>query len=400
MNLIVTLLFLIVCLSLNTYRINAIKNTITSPSVLIISFFFLYSVIGVKLFWKGSYIFLENNYQPTLVLTYSAITLFITIFFLTEKLSFTFIKTKISKDNFLHSSATSSLKFFGLINIYTLTILISGFIFLPVINSYGILIFFVNTLSPIIGYYLINKDRKFYIYFFFFLILIIELKFRYRLVIFLSPIIIYYLMKNNIISIKFLFKFILFLLFLIIVIVITGYNKGDLSDIKFLFSNFSNELINSLFNDTSTVLLTGAFIHEFDNTFEYAYLKQIKYILSYFLPNFLIGDKLYSPILDYINIIAGSELSGSATLGIAEYYHTAGYPGIIIFAFIFSLLLTYFYKRQIIIKSKYNEFSYYCLIFWYINSLTRAYLPQNIFDLFCTLFGLFLIQKSSNKRLE
>jgi hypothetical protein len=207
-------------------------------------------------------------------------------------------------------------------------------------------------------------------------------------------------MKNNIISIKFLFKFILFLLFLIIAIVITGYNKGDLFDIKFLFSNFSNELINSLFNDTSTVLLTGAFIHEFDNTFEYAYLKQIKYILSYFLPNFLIGDKLYSPILDYINIIAGSELSGSAALAIAEYYHTAGYPGIIIFAFIFSLLLTYFYKRQIIIKSKYNEFSYYCLIFWYINSLTRAYLPQNIFDLFCTLFGLFLIQKSSNKRLE
>ena len=400
MNLIAFLLFLIVCLSLNLYRKNPIKNTITSPSVLITFFFFLYSVIGVKLFWKESYIYLEKDYQPTLVLTYIAITLFITIFFLTEKLSYTFIKTKKSKDNFVHSSTTSSVKFFGLTNIYTLTVLMSAFIFLPVINSSGILIFFVNTLIPIIGYYLINNDKKFYIYFFFFLLLIIELKFRYRVIIFLLPIFFYYLMKTKIFSIKFLYMIIIFSIFLITIIVITGLNKNNFLDYEFFFSDFSNQLINSLFNDTSTVLVTGALINELGHTFEFAYLKQIKYILNYFYPEALLDKKIYSPILDYVSFIVDDSNAGLAALGIGEYYHTAGYAGIIIFAFIFSLFLTYFYKRQIIIKSKYNEFTYYCIIFWYLNSLTRSYLPQNIFDLVCLIFGFFLIQKNRNKMLE
>ncbi len=87
--------------------------------------------------------------------------------------------------------------------------------------------------------------------------------------------------------------------------------------------------------------------------------------------------------------------SGAAILGFAEYYHTAGYFGVVLFAFIFALVLSKYFRRMVVSNSKYEHFCYFVLITWFINSLTRGYFPQNMQDLVSVLIALYIIRKLS-----
>jgi len=387
------IIFIIASLKFLKFPIKAaFKNTIISPSVLTWIFIFIYCILSVQIFWIDDFWYLEKNYEHTLHKTYEVLSLFFLIFFLTELIAYPLIKIEKTKNILL----TNHVNFFNFVNIYTLLVLTTFIIFLPNSNQIGILNFFFNTLIPIIGFYVINKNKKFYIYFFIYILLSVFIGFRFRLAVLFIPIIIFIFMRNKILSTKF-FSLVIFSFLFLTLLVLVGnfrqYNDG-LNFELFTFENFFSlySYSNGIFNDTSTVLVTGAFIEEFDQIGKYAYFSQIKYVIEFFVPSFLLEKKSYSPILSYVYSVVGTDIGGSAVMGFGEYYHTAGFYGVAIFALFYSLYFTYSYKKFIQTNINFYLFSYLSFVTWFINSLTRGYLPQNIFDLVALCFGLYIVK--------
>jgi hypothetical protein len=225
--------------------------------------------------------------------------------------------------------------------------------------------------------------------------------FRFRLILIYFPLFFFFLGEIKTI-LNFLKYIILFSIFVLIVTIVGNYRTYgagvDFSHID--LSDFQGQLINGIFNDTSTLLVTGKFLDVFDeNNYSYALLYQFKYVIEVFIPKFLIETKNYSPspILDMIYEFTPKS-KGAAVLGIGEYYHTAGIFGVCFFAFLFSIYFTHLYKKQINLDNSYYKFKYLCLIFWLINTYTRGYLPQNFFELLTIIFGFCLIRFSKNRK--
>ena len=395
MNLLLVTSILNILLAFIFYRKNKIQDVILSPSILTSFFMLTYCIMGVQLFWEENYLFLGEDYEFFLYRVYITLALFTFVFFFTELVIYSFIKIKIKK-----ILPDSSVNFFSFINIYTFTVLISGIFLLMFSFNFlsGYYMFFFNSLIPIICYYIVKGNKKFYLYLIIFTFLSIMAGFRFRLILIFFPLFFFYLgeIKTKLNLLKYIILFLIFVLIFIIVGNYRTYTAGvDFSRID--LSDFQRKLIIGIFNDTSTVLVTGKFLNEFDeNNYPYALLNQFKYVTELFLPKFLIETKNYSPILDMIYDFTPKS-AGAAVLGIGEYYHTAGIFGVCFFAFLFSIYFTYLYKKQINLDNNFNKFKYLCLVFLLINTYTRGYLPQNFFELFTIIFGLTLIKFSKYK---
>ena len=152
-------------------------------------------------------------------------------------------------------------------------------------------------------------------------------------------------------------------------------------------------LIHGVFNDTSTALVSGAVIDQIRVSENYAGFAQLYYVFSYFVPSSFFENKEYSPIFSFVSQVTGqySNQSGAAVLGFVEYYHTAGYFGVALFALVLSITLARLYKSAVYGDS-YEVFFYLVIVTWFINSLTRGYLPQNFQDLISLCIGLRLIK--------
>jgi len=372
------------------YRKKKFSDIVISPSVLTTLFILFYCILGTQLFWQGVYVYLEEDYELFIDRTFITLGLFVAIFFLTELFTYSFIKIKKKIILPVHSLNSSSF-----INIYTFAVLISGIFLLKFPTEFlsGYFMFFFNSLIPIIGYYIIKGNKIFYLYLIIFTFLSIMAGFRFRLILIYFPLFFFYLGETKTISnfLKYIILFSIFVLTFIIVGNFRTYAAGvDFSRID--LSDFQSKLINGIFNDTSTVLVTGKFLHLFDeNNYSYALLYQFKYIIELFLPKFLMETKNYSPILDMIYDFTPKS-AGAAVLGIGEYYHTGGIFGVCFFAFLFSIYFTYLYKKQINLDNNFYKFKYLCLVFWLINTYTRGYFPQNFFELLTIIFGIILVR--------
>jgi oligosaccharide repeat unit polymerase len=395
MNILLVTSILNISLAFIFYRKKKIQDIILSPSILTSLFMLTYCIIGFQLFWKGNYLFIQDDYELFVDKVYIVLSLFTFIFFFTELVIYSFIKIK--KENIF---PVYSVNFFSFINIYTFTVLISGIFLLKFSSGFlsGYFMFFFNSLIPIIGYYIIKSNKKFYLYLIIFTYLSIMAGFRFRLILTYFPLFFFFLKEIKTKS-DFLKYIILFLIFVLIVTIVGNYRTYaagvDFSRID--LSDFQSKLINGIFNDTSTVLVTGKFLHEFDeNNYTYALLYQFKYVFELFLPKFLIEIKNHSPILDMIYDFTPKS-AGAAVLGVGEYYHTGGILGVCFFAFLFSIYFTHLYKKQINLDNNFYKFKYLCLIFWLINTYTRGYFPQNFFELLTIIFGISLIRFSEHK---
>ena len=76
------------------YRKKKISDIIISPSVLTTLFILFYCILGTQLFWQGVYVYLEEDFELFIDRTFITLGLFVTIFFLTELFTYSFIKIK------------------------------------------------------------------------------------------------------------------------------------------------------------------------------------------------------------------------------------------------------------------------------------------------------------------
>lgn len=373
------------------------KYGFLSPIVMLSVFVMLYTIIGFEAFWKGRYDFLGVDFSAFLNKLYDVISVFEISFFIFFIFFYYFFKNK-NNDFFSYdyelriSHFYIFLLFISLYSVFS----IAG-IRMPVLHNF-IMLFF-NAAIVLVSYSYITRMKGSFFVLIIFSALIVYMGFRYRLIFLYLPIIFSLLVFYKLTLFKFLkYTLVVFLsVFLVAVVGVSRkYSEGLQLD-RLEGMSFFDILIKGFFNDTSTVLTSGAIINWLDKTESFAYLKQIWYVVSYFIPNELYPNKEYSPIFHYISILTGqaNNESGAAVLGFAEYYHTAGYYGVVFFAFVFSLFLCKLFKRMVFSNSKYEHFVYFVLLAWFINSLTRGYLPQNMQDLLSILIGLYLIRKFS-----
>ncbi len=387
------LFFLLSCSKFLKYPIKDIfKIVLISPSFLIWVFVIIYCYIGFELYWKGSYWYLGKNYEDGLQITSIILILFFLIFAFTEFITYFLIKINVPK-NILF---TNRITFLSFLNIYTFIVLAIFIIFLPHSNGIGILNFLFNSLIPIIVFGVLNKDKKFYIYFLAFLFISFYIGFRFRLVLIFIPIMLYIFISQKFFSKKILNLLILFVLSVTLVAFLGFFRRYNFYlDIEnYMNFSFFEMIILGVFNDTSTVLVTGKFIEKFNEIGTFAHFNQLKYIFDYLLPSFILEEKKYSPVLSYIYTLVGSDEAGSAILGIGEYYHTGGIIGLVFFAIVYSFFLTYFYKKYLRFNINFYLISYLMYLTWFINSFTRGYIPQNIADLISITLGLYFVKIS------
>jgi len=387
------LFFLLSCSKFLKFPIKDIfKIVLISPSFLIWVFVIIYCYIGFELYWKGNYLYLEKNYEHSLQITSIILILFFLIFAFTEFIAYFLIKINVPKNIIF----TNRITFLSFLNIYTFVILAIFIIFLPNSDGMGVLNFLFNSLIPIIVFGVLNKDKKFYIYFFTFLFISFYAEFRYRFILIFIPIILYLFISQKFFSKKILNILILSILSLTLVAFLGSFRKyNSYLDIEnYTNFNFFEMIILGLFNDTSTVLVTGKFIEKFNEIGVFAHFYQLKYIYNYLVPSILLEEKAYSPVLSYIYTLVGSDEAGSAILAIGEYYHTGGIIGLAFFAIVYSFFLTYFYKKYIRFNINFYLISYLMYVTWFINSFTRGYIPQNIADLIAIIIGLCIVKIS------
>jgi oligosaccharide repeat unit polymerase len=224
--------------------------------------------------------------------------------------------------------------------------------------------------------------------------------FRFRIVLLLLPIIYVGFIKYKIFSKKFLLLTIVFFLLVLslgIISHIRSYGSGlDFSLLQSQKLPFFTLIINGIFVDTSTVLVTGYFIDRFDSI-NFSYFNQFFYIIEYLIPSFFLVKKTYSPVLSYVHDITNTT-SGAAILSIGDYYHTGGTIAVVLFAFFFSSIFTYLFKKQYLLNISFYLFSYSTYIIWLINHYTRGYLPQGFADLISLVLGLYLIKRQYLKK--
>lgn len=233
--------------------------------------------------------------------------------------------------------------------------------------------------------------------------LIAYMGFRYRLIFLFLPVVFYSFVSIRVFSVRFL-GYCLLVAISILCVATVGvarkYSQGlQLEQLDGL--DLVDVLVKGIFNDTSTVIMSGAFIDFIDKSDSYAYFDQIYYVLSYFVPSSIYPEKEYSPIFEYLSFLTGQyeNESGAAVLGFAEYYHTAGYWGVLLFSIVLALLFARSYRKMLVCTTKYQHFFYFVLVTWFINSLTRGYFPQNAQDLVSVIIGLCIIKYFSNRSL-
>lgn len=380
----------------------SIRLFLLSPPVLLNSFILIYAVIGFYLFWGGNYNFLGIDFSSTLDDTYFVISTFTIVFsvafFILFKLK---IKNNLSATQ-IEYKANGKFLLGYTIPLFAYSLLRINEITIPVVNN--LLSIFFNSLVVVLGYSLVNNARWSVITSGAFISVSLYLGFRYRLVLFFLPIIFYIFNKEKITAFK-LTRAISVVIFCLSLMAIAGvareYSSGlQLDRLKDL--SIYQIIINGLFNDTSTVMLTGAFIDYVDHYQKFAYLNQIYYALIYFVPSSLYADKMYSPIFEYLSILSYqiNNESGLAVMAFAEYYHTAGYIGVVVFGLLFSYVFAILFKKAVATKGPYFFYAYFSIMAWYINSLTRGYFPQNIQDLASVVIGLYIIKKKFSKPIS
>lgn len=388
-------LFILIAATLLCFNKNSLKSFLLSPPLLINLFLLTYAVIGFYLFWRGNHYLLGVNFDYALNEAYFSIALFATAF----NLAFLYLfKTGRVKQKFtLSSSYKPNDKFLILysITLFFYSILRINEIIIPALNNFLAIIF--NTLIVVIGYSIIHRAKWSAILGVLFTTLVIYLGFRYRLILFFLPILLYIFAKKNISALNIAkFSMVIFISFGVVAIVGVAreYSSGLQLD-RLGGLGIDELLINGIFNDTSTVMITGALIDHIRYHQNVAYFNQIYYILSYFIPSGIFSGKTYSPIIDYMSILTNqnNNESGVAAMAIAEYYHTAGYFGVCGFGILFAIVFMRLYKKAMGSGDSYYFFSYFAIVAWYLSSLTRGYFPQNFQDLISITIGLYIIKK-------
>jgi hypothetical protein len=373
-----------------------LKYNFISPVTLLSVFVILYTVVGFELFWKGVYAFLGNDFSADINKLYDVISVFIVIFFI---LFYFFLK--------LHKKRSLSYDYQPKsFYVYSFSFLIACYAILSM-NGFGIpilhnfIMLFYNAAIIVVSYAFVIRMRGSSLLILLFTLLIAYMGFRYRLVFLFIPILfslfIFYRMSFSKFSKYLIFTFLS--VFSVALVGVTRKYSSGLQLEKLNGIDLGGVFIKGIFNDTSTVMTSGGLINWLDDTEKFAYFHQINYVFNFFIPKGLYPEKIYSPIFSYISSINGQEgnESGAAVLGFAEYYHTAGYYGVTLFAFIFSLWFSLQFKKVIYSRSRYEHFVYFILMAWFLNSLTRGYFPQNVQDLISIFIGLYLIKKFSKR---
>ena len=94
MNILLVTSILNISLAFIFYRKKKIQDIILSPSILTSLFMLTYCIIGFQLFWKGNYLFIQEDYELFVDKVYIVLSLFTFIFFFTELVIYSFIKIK------------------------------------------------------------------------------------------------------------------------------------------------------------------------------------------------------------------------------------------------------------------------------------------------------------------
>ena len=374
-------------------RSYGIRWIVASPPILMNMFIMGYTVIGVQLYYGGEYYFLGSDFEPYLNDLYLVINIFNVLFVSAFLLG---VKTsKIRRVERVEHRVTSSF-----LLLYAAPLFLYAALRLSLLSESGnallnLLMILFNSLIPIIGYALLKSVRFSRIFLLGFVLLAIFFGFRYRIVLLLLPLALYffvlhsYSLRNRII----LASSIIGGIFLIAVVGVTREYSTGLTLSRLDSLSIGDVLIHGVFNDTSTALVSGAVIDQIRVSENYAGFAQLYYVFSYFVPSSFFENKEYSPIFSFVSQVTGqySNQSGAAVLGFVEYYHTAGYFGVALFALVLSITLARLYKSAVYGDS-YEVFFYLVIVTWFINSLTRGYLPQNFQDLISLCIGLRLIK--------
>lgn len=390
---------LVVNFSFLKYPVGRGKFLFLSPIFLVVGFFVLYVVIGFNAYWKGDFYFLGTDFSRSVPSIYFASAVFLVTF----SLFFVFFFRVRGVGSKVQICADRSLKYkrllvFSVFSVFYAYLSVVGFK-VPVLHNLLMLMF--NSALVVCSYAFVTKVRYSRVVLVVFVLMILYMGFRYRLIFLLLPIL-FFLFASVKISVPSAIRYSLVFALSVSVVAVVGvtrkYSEGlQLERLEGM--NPIEILVTGIFNDTSTVMTSGAIIDWLSVSEKFAYFDQVWYILSYFVPSSIYPDKAYSPIFSYVSLLTGQAAneSGAAILGVAEYYHTAGYFGIIFFAILIALLLAHFYKTAVWSRAKYSQFAYFMFLTWFINSMTRGYLPQNVNDLISIVVGLYLIKKFSSK---
>lgn len=395
--LIISLLLLV--FSLFTIKVKNIKYSFLSPPVLVNVFILLYVILGFNAYWMGDYYFLDIDFTGSFEKIFTVVSVFSAVFTLSFILFYyiRFASNKAVYDVEYALKEKYVLLYFILLMSYSL------------LNLYGVrlsglhnfILLFFNSLLVVIGYSFVAKMKFSKILLLMLVVLIIYMGFRYRLIFLLLPILFStFILKEMTIARLLMYVICIFLAVSLVAIVGVArkYSSGLQFD-KLEGYDIFEVIIKGIFNDTSTVFVSGAFIEWLDGSRKFAYFDQIIYMFNYFIPSQLYADKVYSPIFLHLSNVTNqpNNESGAAVLGFAEYYHTAGYVGVVMFALIFSFVYAKLFRQIMKVTSLYYHYAYFVLAAWLINSFTRGYLPQNIQDLISILLGLYVIKLLSKK---
>jgi oligosaccharide repeat unit polymerase len=395
--LVISLLLLV--FSIFTIKVKNIKYSFLSPPVLVNVFILLYVIIGFDAYWMGDYYFLDVDFTGSFEKIFTVVSVFSAVFTLSFILFYyiDFSGSKIVNDVGYELKERYVLLYFVVLMFYAL------------LNLYGIrlsglhnfILLFFNSLLVVVGYAFVANMKFSKVLLLILAALVIYMGFRYRLIFLLLPIIFSVFILRKMTFVRFLI-YIVGVVSAVSVVAIVGvarkYSSG-LQVEKLEGYNFFDVIIKGIFNDTSTVFVSGAFIEWLDSSRKFAYFDQITYMFNYFIPSQLYAGKLYSPIFLHLSNVTNqpNNESGAAVLGFAEYYHTAGYVGVVIFALIFSFVFSRLFRRIMKVTSLYYHYAYFVLAAWLINSFTRGYFPQNAQDLISILLGLYVIKLLSKK---
>jgi len=378
-----------------------IRLNLVSAPVILNLFVIMYMVFGFELYYGGEYYVFGSDFGVHLDTIYIVSSVF-TVMFTASFLFFRKINRINDSARKQHTVSSEFLIVYSaLLFLYVFLSLAFGAVRAFPLHNLMLILF--NSLAPIIGYSIITKVRFSKVIAVIYIGISIYLGFRYRLVLFFLPILFYYFVVNNFSVVKFI-KYLAVGIIVVSLVAIVGgsrvYSSGlDLDRLAGI--SYLDLLVGGIFNDTSTVLVSGAVIDYIENIDGFSYAMQIYYIIIYFIPSFFLENKEYSPIFKYVSAVTGqfSNESGAAVLGFAEYYHTAGYTGVVFIAALFGFIFSRFHRLSEDLNP-YRLFIYFVFVACFVNSLTRGYFPQNAQDLLSLIIGIWLIRKRlSSKKI-
>jgi oligosaccharide repeat unit polymerase len=355
--------------------------------------------VGFNAYWMGDYYFLDVDFAGSFEKIFTVVSVFSAVFTLSFILFYyiRFFGDRIVSDIGYELNERYVLLYFSVLMFYALLSLYG----ISLAMFHNFIALFFNSLLVVVGYSFVVKMKFSRILLLILAAVVIYMGFRYRLIFLLLPIIFSIFILKKMTFVRFL-MYVVGVVSAVSVVAIVGvarkYSSG-LQVEKLEGYNFFDVIIKGIFNDTSTVFVSGAFIEWLDESRKFAYFDQVMYVVNYFIPRQIYADKVYSPIFEHLSNVTyqPNNESGAAVLAFAEYYHTAGYAGVCLFALFFSLIFAKLFKRTMVVTSVYYHYVYFVLSAWLINSFTRGYFPQNSQDLISILIGLGVIKVFSKK---